>query len=138
MMLKIILALIGTLLAISAVGLLFFPAEMLAVVDIAATPTSTFLLRTSGVGVTALLPGIWSAWRNPNSPAARAVLFGIALYLVLSSIVDLWAYTQSLVNTVSIPSMLLRTLLGLLVLVLMSKNQHANALPRQSERSRRA
>lgn len=121
MMFKTLLTAIALLMAVSAIGLLLFPSEMLAVVGMANAATATFLLRVSGVGVMALLPGLWVARQDPTSPVARAVLFGIALYLVLSSAVDLLAYTQSLVNGASIPSMLLRTLLGLVVLRLIPK-----------------
>ncbi len=121
MMFKTLLTVITLLMAVSAIGLLFFPSEMLAIVGMADIPTSIFLLRASGAGVTALLPSLWVARREITSPTNRAVLFGIALYLALSSAVDLLAYRQSLVNSASVPSMLLRTLLSLIMFLQIAK-----------------
>ena len=57
MTLKNIITFTTLLLAISALGLLFFPSKMLAVVGIAGNDQMDFLLRASGVGVASLIPG---------------------------------------------------------------------------------
>lgn len=101
------------LVAVSAVGFLFFPASMLAVVNIPSTPQLEFLARSIGAVQAALLPGLWASRKFPASPVSRAVLLGVAGYLFLSSAVDFLAYVQGLVNSVSIPSMIFRTVLGL-------------------------
>ena len=94
---------------------------MLSVVGIVSNEQMDFLLRTAGVGVASLIPGAWASRTSPASPLSRAVLYGIVGYLFLSSIVDFHAYTQSLVNTASIPSMAFRILLGFVILFLIQK-----------------
>jgi hypothetical protein len=117
-MLKNILTFTVLLLAISAIGFLFFPANMLAVVGITGNDQLNFLLRTSAVGVISLIPSAWAVRTSTiSSPVNRAVLLGLAIYMFLSSIVDYYAFTQSLVNNASIPSMAFRVLLGITILV---------------------
>jgi hypothetical protein len=89
---------------------------MLAVVGIVSDPQMDFLLRTSGVGVACLVPGVWALRNSTTSPLSRAVLTGLIGYLLLSSVVDLHAYTQSIVNTASIPSIAFRVGLGSVIL----------------------
>jgi hypothetical protein len=109
------------LMALSAIGLLFFPSKMLAVVGIVSNEQMDFLLRTAGVGVASLIPGAWITRTSPDSPLFRMVLYGIVIYMFLSSLVDFHAYTQALVNTASIPSIALRILLGVVILCVMKK-----------------
>jgi len=104
------------LMCVSAIGLLFFPARMLAVVGIASNLQTDFLLRVSGVGVASLIPGIWASRNSTTSPVSRAVLAGLVIYLFLSSVVDFFAYRQAIVNTASIPSIGFRTVLGCIIL----------------------
>ncbi len=104
------------LMAVSAFGLLLFPSKMLSVVGIVSNPQLSFLLQASGVGVAALIPGIWSVRNAAPSLLSRAVLYGLAIYMFLSSIVDLLAYVQSIVNTASIPSIFLRLILGSIII----------------------
>ncbi len=104
------------LMAVSAVGLLFFPSKMLSVVGIVGNPQTDFLLRVSGVGVAALIPVIWVSRTATPSPVSRAVMAGLVLYMFLSSIVDFLAYKQAIVNTSSIPSIGLRVVLGGIIL----------------------
>jgi hypothetical protein len=104
------------LMAVSAIGLLFFPSTMLSVVGIPGSPQSDFLLRVSGVGVVSLIPGLWASRTASASPVSRAVLGGLVIYMFLSSVVDFLAYGQSIVNAASIPSIGLRMLLGGIVL----------------------
>ncbi len=98
--------------ALSAVGLLFFPTLMFRVVGIEASKETLFLLRVSGAGVSALVPGIWLLRFKPEMTAARAIIPGIIMYLVLSSAVDLLAYLQKIVNFAALPSILFRLALA--------------------------
>jgi hypothetical protein len=72
-------------------------------------------------GVASLVPGAWDVRNAPSSALSRAVLTGIIGYLFLSSIVDFFAYTQSIVNTASIPSIAFRIVLGIAILFLALK-----------------
>ena len=121
MMFKNIITFTTLLLAISAIGLLFFPSKMLAVVGIVSNDQLDFLLRASGVGVASLVPGAWAVRTAPVSPVSRAVLMGLAIYMFLSSVVDFHAFTQSIVNAASIPSIAFRVLLGVAILWLALK-----------------
>ena len=120
-MLKMVITFSALLMALSAIGLLFFPSNMLAVVGIVGNEQMDFLLRTSGVGVASLIPGAWAARTSTASPVSRAVLMGLAIYMFLSSVVDFHAFTQSIVNTASIPSIAIRVLLGTAILLLAIK-----------------
>jgi len=121
MMFKNIITFTTLLLVISAIGLLFFPSKMLVVVGIVGNDQLDFLLRASGVGVASLIPGAWALRTSPVSPVSRAVLIGLTTYMFLSSIVDFHAFTQSIVNTASIPSIAFRVLLGIAILLLAFK-----------------
>ena len=121
MMFKNIITFTTLLLVISAIGLLFFPSKMLAVVGIVRNDQLDFLLRTSGVGVAALIPSAWALRTSTVSPVSRAVLIGLTVYMFLSPIVDFHAFTQSIVNIASIPSIAFRVLLGTAILLLAFK-----------------
>jgi len=121
MTLKNIITFTTFLMALSAIGLLFFPSRMLSVVGIVSNEQMDFLLRTAGVGVASLIPGAWASRASTDSPISRAVLYGIVGYLFLSSVVDFHAYTQSIVNMASIPTIVLRILLGIAILFLIQK-----------------
>ena len=89
-------------------------------------PPAIGLLKTSDqvarwAGVASLMPGAWAARSAVLSPVSRAVLIGLVVYLFLSSIVDFFAYTQSIVNTAAIPSIAFRFILGILIFLLMRK-----------------
>src|SRR5689334_7601428 len=122
MTLKNIITFTTLLLAVSALGLLFFPSKMLGVVGIVSNDQMEFLLRASGVGVASLIPGAWASRTSTTSPLSRAVLMGLVVYMFLSSIVDFLAYTQSIVNGASIPSIAFRVLLGITILWLAFKD----------------
>ena len=62
------------LLFVSAIGLLFFPSKMLAVVGITGNDELDFLLRTTGAGVASLIPGAWAVRSAVASPVSRVVL----------------------------------------------------------------
>jgi hypothetical protein len=120
-MFRYIIVFTTLLMALSAIGFLFFPSNMLAVVGIVSNAQMDFLLRTAGVGVAALVPGVWALRAFTASPISRAVLTGLVGYLFLSSVVDFYAFTQSIVNIASIPSIAFRILLGTIILVLVMK-----------------
>jgi hypothetical protein len=95
-------------------------------VGIAGNDQLNFLLRASGVGVASLIPGVWASRTSTASPISRAVLIGLVIYMFLSSIVDLVAYTQSIVNAASIPSVAFRVLLGIAILWLIVRDTAKN------------
>jgi hypothetical protein len=109
------------LLFVSAIGLLFFPSKMLAVVGITGNDELDFLLRTTGAGVASLIPGAWAVRSAVVSRVSRAVLIGLVVYLFLSSIVDFFDYKLSIVNTAAIPSIVFRIILGIVIFLLMRK-----------------
>jgi hypothetical protein len=121
MMLKNVISFTTLLLIVSAIGLLFFPSKMLAVVGIVGKDQPDFLLRTTGAGVVSLIPGAGAVRTSPASQVSRAVLIGLAVYMFLSSVVDLHAYTKSIVDTASIPSIAFRVLLGTAILLITFK-----------------
>jgi len=109
------------LMALSAIGFLFFPSNMLAVVGIVSNEEMDFLLRTTGAAVAALVPGVWALRISTASPLSRSVLTGLVGYLFLSSLVDLYAYIHLIVNTASLPSIAFRILTGSVILWLLRK-----------------
>lgn len=123
MTLKYIVTFLIFVIAVSAIGYLFFPTNMLSVVGIVSNPPMDFLARTLGAALVALIPGLWVARNDLTSPAARASIIGLVTYLFASSLVDFYAYTQSLVNPVSLPSIAVRVILGIVILWLMWKKR---------------
>ncbi len=120
-MLKTIITFTALLLIVSAIGYLFFPSNMLAVVGIHSNQQMNFLLRAYGVALVSLVPSVWAARSFTDSPISHAVITGLVSYVFLGSVVDFYAYTQSIVNTASIPSIAFRILLGAAILVLVRK-----------------
>jgi hypothetical protein len=123
MLLKYIVTVLIFVVAVSAIGYLFFPSNMLAVVGINSNAQLDFLARTLGAALVAFIPGLWLARKHLTTPVGRAVLFGLVIYLFLGSLVDFYAYTQSLVNFASLPSIAVRVVLGLLILWLTLKQR---------------
>ncbi len=121
-MLRHLLAFNAFFIGLSAIGLLFFPSAMLSVVGMQGNEQLNFLLRTSGVGILSLVPVIWAARANTASPVSRAAIMGLAGYMFLSSLVDLLAYLQSIVNASSVPSIIFRVLIGIALLWLMARD----------------
>jgi hypothetical protein len=111
------------LIAVSAIGFLFFPSKMLAVVGIVSNEQLDFLLRTTSAALVALVPAVWAGRTSIALPASRAVLMGLVVYLTLSSLVDFYACRQSIVNTASIPSIAFRILLGSAILWLVLREK---------------
>jgi hypothetical protein len=118
---RIIIIITTLLIAFSAIAELLIPSNMLAFVGISSNPQTDFLLRTTAVALISLLPSIWTARDNANSPASRSALLGLAVYMFLSSAVDFQAFTKDIVNSMSVPSVIFRVLLGITLLWLFSR-----------------
>ena len=103
------------LIGVSAIAELIFPSQMLSFVGIPDNAQTDFLLRTTAVALLALLPGLCTALRNPNSPSSQSALLGTAAYMFLSSAVDFDAYTQGILNSTSVSSVIFRVLLGIAI-----------------------
>jgi hypothetical protein len=113
---RIIIIVTVLLIAFSAIAELLFPSQLLAFVGTTSNPQTDFLLRTTAVALIALLPSLWTARNHAKSPASRSALLGIAAYTFLSSAVDFQAFRQGIVNSMSVPSVVFRVLLGIMIL----------------------
>ncbi|HZM20980.1 MAG TPA: hypothetical protein VFC02_04500 [Anaerolineales bacterium] len=109
------------LFAVSAIGYLIFPAAMLSIVGITSNSQMDFLVRTLAAALVALIPSSWSARKRGNASLFPGIVFGLATYMFLSSIVDLHAFLTHIVNSTSIPSIALRVVLGAALLWLMPR-----------------
>jgi hypothetical protein len=118
---KAIVTFVVFLLAASAIGYLIFPSAMLSVVGITSNNQMDFLVRTLAAAFVALIPSSWSVRKRENTPLHQSVIFGLAIYMFLSSVVDLQAFLTHIVNSTSIPSIILRVLLGGVLLWLMPR-----------------
>jgi hypothetical protein len=101
--------------AVVGLAYLLVPGTMLSVVGIPSSATSDFLMRTEGVALLSGAVFIW-AGRDVSSTAARLVLLGLALYFILGSAVDLAAFVQGIVGSAAVPSVVVRTAIGMLCL----------------------
>jgi cell division protein FtsW (lipid II flippase) len=119
--LRVIIRFIVFLLAVSAIGYLFFPSAMLNVVGIKSNNQTDFLVRTLAAALVALIPSAWSAKKKDNASLYQSVILGLAVYMFLSSAVDLHAFLTHIVNDTSIPSIIFRVILGVLLLLLMPR-----------------
>ena len=119
--LQLIISFIVFLFAVSAVGYLIFPSAMLSVVGITGNDQTNFLVRTLAAALVALIPGAWNVRKKDNSALYPSVIAGLVLYMFLSSAVDFHAYLTHIVNGTSIPSILLRLVLGVALLWLMPR-----------------
>jgi uncharacterized membrane-anchored protein YitT (DUF2179 family) len=109
---KTIIIFIIFLLAASAIGYLLFPSAMLSVVGIKSNNQMDFLVRTLAAALVALIPSTWSARKGNNTSLYTSVIVGLAMYMFLSSVVDLHAFLTHIVNSTSIPSIIFRVILG--------------------------
>src|SRR5215216_4021300 len=109
------------LFAASAVGYLIFPSAMLSVVGITSNDQMDFLVRTLAAALVALIPASWRVRKGEGSSLHPSVIFGLAIYMFLSSAVDLHAYLTHIVNSASIPSIVLRVGIGGVLLWLMPR-----------------
>ena len=118
---KVNITFVVFLFAASAIGYLIFPSAMLSVVGIKSNDQMDFLVRTLAAAFVALIPGSWSARKRGNASLYPSVIFGLAIYMFLSSVVDFHAFLTHIVNSTSIPSIILRVLLGGVLLWLMPR-----------------
>jgi hypothetical protein len=88
---------------------------MLRIVGIETNPQVTFLVRTLSAALLALSPGAWAARRRDGTPAQRSVLIGLAAYMFASSLVDLYGFINQIVGVASVPSIILRVILGAVI-----------------------
>jgi hypothetical protein len=109
---KAIVTFVVFLFAASAIGYLIFPSTMLSIVGISSNEQMDFLVRTLAAALAALIPSAWTARMGSNISLYPSVMIGLALYMFLSSAVDLHAFLNHIVNSTSIPSIILRVLLG--------------------------
>ena len=116
-----IVTFIVVLFAASAIGYLIFPSAMLSIVGIKSNEQTDFLVRTLAAALVALIPGSWAARKRGNSLLYPSVIAGLVIYMFLSSAVDLHAYLTNIVGIASIPSIVLRVLLGGVLLWLMPR-----------------
>jgi hypothetical protein len=94
------------LFAASAIGYLIFPSTMLSIVGITSNDQMDFLVRTLAAALVALIPSSWSVRKKGSSSLYQSVIFGLVIYMFLSSVVDLHAYLTHIVNSTSIPSII--------------------------------
>jgi hypothetical protein len=118
---KAIISFVVILLALSAIGYLFFPSAMLSIVGITSNSQMDFLVRTLAAAFVAMIPSAWSARNSGSRSLYPSVVFGLALYMFVSSAVDLQAFLTRLVNGAAIPSIVVRVLLGGVLLWLMAR-----------------
>jgi hypothetical protein len=118
---RLLVSFIVFLLATSAIGYLIFPSAMLSVVGIKNSNEMDFLVRTLAAALVAMIPSAWSARKQDNVSLYPSVIFGLAIYMFLSSAVDLHAFSMHIVNKASIPSIIFRVVLGVLLLWLMPR-----------------
>ena len=102
--------------AITGMAYVFAPGVALSIVGIDGTATTSFLLRTEGVLFLAGAGVVATVAARPTRFAwvALATLGG---YYVVSSLVDLQAYSEGVVGPASIPSAAVRIALGAVCLV---------------------
>jgi hypothetical protein len=89
---------------------------MLGIVGVKSNDQMNFLVRTLAAAFVAIIPSAWSARKKDNASLYRSVILGIAIYMFLSAAVDFHAFLAHIVNGASIPSIILRVLLGGLLL----------------------
>jgi hypothetical protein len=63
-----------------------------------------------------MLPIAFAVRKRTGAPLERTILIGLAIYMIGGSAVDLHAFLTGLVGTASVPSIGLRTALGLVLL----------------------
>lgn len=80
-----------------------------------------FLVRTVAAAFVAMIPSAWNARKKGNGTLYQSVIFGLAIYMFLSSVIDLHAFLTDIVNGSSIPSIILRVIIGGLLLWLMPR-----------------
>ena len=106
-----LLRLSSVVFAVTGLAYLLVPGLALSVVGVPSAQTSDFLLRTEGI---ALLCGSGVLWATSDArPRGMSLALGsLAVYYVLGSAVDLVAFAQGVVGPVSVPSAVVRIVLG--------------------------
>ncbi|MEN9523563.1 MAG: hypothetical protein RL065_1940 [Bacteroidota bacterium] len=105
------------LLLVSAFGYLIAPEKMLSVVGIAGTKENNFLVKTLAAALLSFIPAAFAITRNSEKVNLKQqIIFGLALYMFLSSAVDLYGYLTDVVNLSSVPSIGFRVLLGIILI----------------------
>lgn len=107
-----LLRLCSVALAITGIAYVAVPASALAIVSITSTPTTDFLLRTEGVLFLFAAATVWTL-ASRDARGVRTGLLAVAGYLLVSSLVDLVAFAQQIVGSLSIPSAIVRIAVGL-------------------------
>jgi hypothetical protein len=111
----LVVGLVVILLVVSALGYLLVPAAMLGIVGMDSNPQVTFLVRTLAAALLALSSAAWVARRRDGTSGQRSVLIGLAGYMFASSLVDLYGFINQVVGVASLPSIVLRVILGAVV-----------------------
>jgi hypothetical protein len=119
---RLVVGLVVAVLIASALGYLLLPAAILSIVGIESNPQTNFLLRTVAAALLALSPGAWAARRRDDTSAQRLILIGLAAYLFVSSLVDLYAFIGDIVGVAAVPSIILRATLGAVIVWLIPTN----------------
>lgn len=104
------------LLSVAAAGYLVAPAQMLSVVGIGSTAVSDFLLRTLAAAFVAMVPVTFSVRTRTGTSHEKAILLGLSVYMIAGSGVDLHAFLGGIVGLPAVPSIGVRTVLGLILL----------------------
>jgi uncharacterized protein YjeT (DUF2065 family) len=92
------------------------PGAALSIVGIESTATSEFLLRTEGVALLAAAGLIWAV-KDAGDRAIRIALVALGGYFIVSSLVDIVAFQDGVVEAASAPSAALRIMFGGLCLL---------------------
>ncbi len=106
------------ILIVSALGYLFVPGKMLSVVGITGTKDTNFLARALAAALLSFIPtALAIIKKDDNVNLKRTIVFGLATYLILSSLVDLYGYITDVVNLSSLPSIGFRVLIGAILIL---------------------
>ena len=117
---KALITLSAAVFALIGLAYMIAPALMLSVVAIDSTPTSAFLLRTIGVALLCAGGFLWAV-RDSSGRQLRLVLTALGGYYVLSSVVDLSAYSESVVGMAAVPSVIIRFAVGGICLIVATR-----------------
>lgn len=99
----------------SVIGYFLFPSFMLETVGIKENEQLNFLARALATAFVALIPGAWAIRKRNYNLLFQNVIYGLIIYLILSSLVDFHAYLKGIVNEISIPSIIIRIILGIVL-----------------------
>lgn len=100
----------------AALGYLIAPAQMLSVVGISSTSDADFLVRTLAAAFIAMAPIAFSVRKRTGTRHEKAILVGLGVYMIAGSAVDLHAFLSGIVGPAAVPSVGMRTILGVALL----------------------